>query len=130
MTWGKTIDFINYFGEVNLMEWKINHTLACPKTGTSFAQISTSNLRLILWYRGDYFLREGNIVATNPFGVIVNDRITEIEFIHAFPFTMQLWESFKTNTDCPGNQDPLITKCCRRPHCLLQNCPYGVTAKN
>jgi len=113
------------------MEWFVKQALACPKTGTAFAVVSCMrNLNLILWYRGDYFLHKGNILATSPFGVIANGRNRDITVIHAFPFSSSLWASFSNNIQCPGNTDCFINSCAKRPKCLFKNCPYGVTQEH
>lgn len=112
------------------MDWFIKHALVCPGTGTAFAIASCMrNLKLILWYRGDYFLREGNTLSTSPFGLIVNGKKRDLVIVHAFPFSSSLWDSFSNGIDCPGNTHPFIAECPKRPECLFKYCPYGVKAE-
>jgi len=108
------------------MEWFVKQALACPKTGTAFAVVSgVRNLDLILWYRGDYFLHKGNTLSTTAFGIVANDRKRDINVIHAFPFSPSLWASFSNNIQCPGNTEPFIHGCTKKPDCRFKHCPYG-----
>ncbi|NIY47455.1 anti-adapter protein IraM [Cedecea colo] len=110
------------------MDWFIKQTFVCPNTGTAFALATCMrNLKLILWYRGDYFLREGNILSTSPYGLIVNGKERELVIMHAFPFSSTLWTSFRNNIHCPGNNHPFIRECAERWKCLFENCPYGIS---
>lgn len=112
------------------MDWFIKQALACPNTGTTFAKASCMrNLKLILWYRGDYFLRQGNTLSTSPFGLIVNGKRRDLIIAHAFPFSPSLWNSLINNMDCPGNTDQFIAECPKRPKCMFKHCPYGVKTK-
>lgn len=46
------------------MEWSVENNLVCPTTGTAFALTSgAENLKFILWYKGDYFLRTGSVIS-------------------------------------------------------------------
>lgn len=113
------------------MEWFVKQALACPQTGTAFAAVSCMrNLNIILWYRGDYFLHKGNTISTTPVGITANDRKRDINIIHAFPFSPSLWASFSNNIQCPGNNDPFIDGCSKRPHCRFKNCPFGAMKEN
>ncbi|WES70223.1 anti-adapter protein IraM [Superficieibacter sp. HKU1] len=108
------------------MDWEIEHTLVCPVTGTGFAIASAvKNMKLILWYKGNYFLRKGNILTHSPFGVIVNGRRTSIAIIHTFHYSGALWNTFKNRISCPGNDDPTLTVCHRYKECVFTLCPYG-----
>lgn len=108
------------------MDWEIEQTLVCPKTGTGFAVASAvKNMKLIVWYKGNYFLRTGNILSHSPFGVIVNGRRTSIAIIHTFHYSGALWQTFKNRITCPGNDEPGIINCQHRKTCIFTLCPYG-----
>lgn len=45
------------------MQWNIENSLVCPVTGTGFSvAASAKNLKLIIWYSGDYFLSIGSVI--------------------------------------------------------------------
>ncbi|QFH71681.1 anti-adapter protein iraM [Enterobacter sp. E76] len=109
------------------MEWVVEKQLVCPSTGTFFALVSSArNLKLILWYKGSYFIRTGNSLNTGYFGVNIKGRARNIEIIHAFPFNPVLWNTFKSTMSCPGNDALLSCECNLAESCLFKICPYGI----
>ncbi|EPH6762619.1 anti-adapter protein IraM [Cronobacter dublinensis] len=109
------------------MDWKIVDTLASPDTGTTFTLVQTSyGLRYILWFKGDYFLRRGQVLATSPEGLLVDGRLREIAVIHAAPHSARLWQNLAEKTDCPGNAGATTTACPAGKRCLFKLCPYGL----
>ncbi|VFS11879.1 anti-adapter protein IraM [Citrobacter koseri] len=57
------------------MEWSVENNLVCPTTGTAFALTSgAENLKFILWYKGDYFLRTGSVISPEDSGVLANGK--------------------------------------------------------
>lgn len=107
------------------MDWNIQQFMVCPESGTMYSQVlSARNLRLILWCKGDYFLRQGSVLCCSPFGIVVNGKIRQIEVLHAFPYSPSLWDSLQGRSLCPGNGNPVINQCSRLAACVLQRCPY------
>ena len=109
------------------MDWTIIDSLANPDTGTYFALAQTSsNLKLILWCQGDYFLRENNVLSTGAAGLYVDGRLRNVAVMHAAPFNPQLWQAMVRNTQCPGNDKSCTTCCPEERTCLFTLCPYGM----
>jgi len=109
------------------MEWKIIDSLACPETGTLFAAAtSPRNLKLILWYQSDLFLRSGHRLSTTISGMVINGRFNKMNIIHAFPFSSQLWTSLIHRTACPANLSDFNGLCLNMATCQFIRCPYGV----
>lgn len=109
------------------MEWVVEKQLVCPSTGTCFALVSSAkNLKLILWYKGSYFIRAGNTIRTGYFGININGRARNIEILHAFPYNIILWNTFKSTMCCPGNEALISCECTRAESCLFKICPYGI----
>lgn len=111
------------------MEWVVENQLVCPQTGTFFALASgAKNLKLILWYKGNYFIRSGNVIRTGYFGLHINGRARSLEILHAFPFSQPVWNTFKSAMNCPGNDGNMANRCLNAEPCLFQLCPYGLTS--
>ncbi|WAH52837.1 anti-adapter protein iraM [Pseudescherichia vulneris] len=109
------------------MEWKIIDSLASPGTGTFFAAVSSPrNLKLILWYRSDFFLRSGHSISTSNIGFAINGRLRKIKILHAFPFSTELWTNFINTTNCPGNSPNFKGPCLNSASCRFKECPYGI----
>ncbi len=109
------------------MEWKIIDSLASPTTGTFFAATSSPrNVKLIIWYRSDFFLRSGHRISTNNIGLVVNGRLYKIDIIHAFPFSAELWANFIKTTNFPGNSPNFNGPCLNTTICQFKQCPYGI----
>lgn len=113
------------------MDWKIIDSLASPDTGSFFSIAQTSkNLKLILWCKGDYFLRQGNILTTAALGLLVDGRPRTISVIHASPYNPHIWQNLVNKTNCPGNTKAVLTACQKGSGCLFALCPYGLKAYN
>lgn len=113
------------------MEWDIDAMLASPCTGTAFARATSGKgLRLIIWYKGSWFLRPDNKLITSQVGLFVNDKPRDINIIHCFPYSDALWESLKSNAQCPGNSEPRLDNCQQVQNCLFKLCPYGIPIDN
>ncbi|KAF1367544.1 hypothetical protein [Yokenella regensburgei] len=109
------------------MNWEIKNMLVCPDSGTAYAvAASPGDLDIIVWYKGSYFLRPGNMLTTSDLGLFVNGRQRDIELISCFPYTNSLWLYFQVRTECPGNNNQLLTNCPCEARCLFPYCPYGV----
>ncbi|EPN9363791.1 anti-adapter protein iraM [Cronobacter muytjensii] len=109
------------------MDWKIVDTLASPDTGTTFTLVETPyGLRYILWFKGDYFLRRGQILSTCNEGLRVDGRLRAISIIHAAPYSGRLWQNLAEKTNCPGNAGETTGACPGGKRCLFKLCPYGL----
>lgn len=109
------------------MEWKIIDSLASPITGTFFAAVSSPrNLKLILWYQSDFFLRSGHRLSTNNFGIAIDGRLKKINIIHTIPFRPQVWTDLIKKTGCPGNLPVFNGQCLNTKLCKFKQCPYGI----
>lgn len=63
---------VNYW-RASSMEWNIENSLVCPLTGTGFSvAASARNLKLIIWYNGDYFLNIGSVINITQDDVFIN----------------------------------------------------------
>lgn len=112
------------------MQWNIENSLVCPVTGTGFSvAASAKNLKLIIWYSGDYFLSIGSVINITQNEVFINGVPGDLQVIHAFPYTENLWSTFSKNIECPGNQNPMLLICNRRSLCKFALCPYGARQK-
>lgn len=112
------------------MEWNIENSLVCPITGTGFSVASSAkNLKLIIWYNGDYFLNIGSVVNITKNEVFINGEPGDLQVIHAFPYTEKLWLTLSTYIQCPGNHNPALLICNRRNLCKFILCPYGARQK-
>lgn len=108
------------------MKWLIEKNLVCPSTGVCFALLSgLKNLRMVLFYQGDYFLREGSMLRTSEFGLVINGMIRKIKIIHFLPFNHSLWHTLEDKLGCPGNKAPLLNECDKKTKCVFKLCPYG-----
>lgn len=108
------------------MNWEVEKFIACPDTGTIFNVVTSArNLRLILWSKSDYFLREGSVINNSPFGMAVNGKIRRLHILRTFPYSPSLWDIFTEKTQCPGNADPWLTCCGLHKKCMFSLCPYG-----
>ncbi len=113
------------------MKWKIIDSLACPKTGTFFAAASSPrNMKLILWYQSDFFLRAGHSLSTSLSGMVINGRFCKMHIIHAFPFSCQLWTDLIQRTTCPANLPDFNDSCLISTSCKFRRCPYGIRTES
>ncbi len=70
------------------MYWVVEERMVCPRTGTIFIHVLTvKNLRLIIWFKGDYFISPGSVLVTGPFGIAVDGRLRQLHILRAFPYT-------------------------------------------
>lgn len=108
------------------VRWEVNYTVFCPETGTAFAVIrSVKNLRLILWYKGEYWLNKNSEIETAASGLIVNGKVRDITILNVFPFNKDLWIDLILKSRCPGNSDPYIRRCSHPVICRFSLCPFG-----
>ncbi len=78
------------------MRWNITDMLVSPATGTAFALARTQQDKaVIVWYRGHYFLRPGNILVTDSKGIIIDGRMHEFKVIHTMPYFPTIWKTLK-----------------------------------
>ena len=120
---------VNY-RRASSMQWNIENSLVCPVTGTGFSvAASAKNLKLIIWYSGDYFLSIGSVINITQNEVFINGVPGDLQVTHAFPYTENLWSTFSKNIECPGNQNPMLLICNRRSLCKFALCPYGARQK-
>ena len=101
------------------MQWNIENSLVCPVTGTGFSVAAS----------GDYFLSIGSVINITQNEVFINGVPGDLQVIHAFPYTENLWSTFSKNIECPGNQNPMLLICNRRSLCKFALCPYGARQK-
>ncbi|WP_236328806.1 hypothetical protein [Enterobacter quasihormaechei] len=81
------------------MEWKVVETIASPESGTLFCKVETHyGLNYILWLKGDYYVRAGEIITTSSQGILINDRRRRVWIAQAMPFTSIGWMGFKRKT--------------------------------
>lgn len=108
------------------MYWVVENRMVCPRTGTFFIHVLTvKNLRLIIWYKGEYFISIGSVLITGPFGIAVDGRLRSLQILRTFPFKPTFWSTFLENSCCPGNDGMLVTRCERHRDCVFALCPYG-----
>lgn len=113
------------------MEWKIIDSLVSPTTGTFFAAASsTRNLKLILWYQSDFFLRSGHSLSTSSIGIVINGQFRKLYILHTFPFTTEAWNDLIQKTGCPGNAPNFNGPCLNITSCQFKQCPYGIKKYN
>ncbi|MGF6237440.1 hypothetical protein ABIE02_003611 [Leclercia sp. 1548] len=57
------------------MEWKIVEIVASPDSGTIFGKVETPyGLNYILWFKGGYYVRPGEVVTMTETGMLINHR--------------------------------------------------------
>ena len=109
------------------MRWNITDMLVSPATGTAFALARTQHDKaVIVWYRGHYFLRPGNILVTDSKGIIMDGRMHEFKVIHTMPYFPTIWNTLKNSCSCPGNDNISLRECDKQNECLFPLCPYGI----
>ncbi|WLI77447.1 anti-adapter protein iraM [Kosakonia sp. H02] len=109
------------------MRWNITDMLVSPTTGTAFAVARTlNNKALIIWYRGDYFLRPGDLLLTDLKGIIIEGRMRDFKVIHTMPYFPTIWNTLKKSCRCPGNDNISLRECNNQEGCLFELCPYGI----
>jgi len=109
------------------MRWNITEMLVSPTTKTAFAKAGfTDELSVIIWYKGSYFLRPGNILHTTSLGEFVNGEARDFTIIHSMPWSADAWYKLKTKTNCPGNYNSSLRFCDKQDTCLFELCPYGI----
>lgn len=109
------------------MRWDIMDMLLSPTTGTAFAVAkSTADLSVIIWYRGEYFLRPNNHLRTNGEHVYIDGKRQEFRIIHAMPFFPFIWQTLKNSCHCPGNDNVSLRTCEKQQSCIFELCPYGI----
>ncbi|MDH1345407.1 hypothetical protein NFK05_12760 [Klebsiella michiganensis] len=91
------------------MQWNIENSLVCPVTGTGFSvAASAKNLKLIIWYSGDYFLSIGSVINITQNEVFINGVPGDLQVIHAFPYTENYGQHFQRILNAPV----IRTLCC------------------
>ncbi|AMO49632.1 hypothetical protein GA0061071_105148 [Kosakonia oryzendophytica] len=109
------------------MHWNITDMLVSPATGTAFALArNTSELSVIIWYKGSYFLRPNNKLKTDAQGVIVDGKSRNFNIVHTMPFFPSVWRTIKNSCNCPGNDNVSLRNCDQQQDCLFELCPYGI----
>ena len=108
------------------MEWIIEKSLVCPVTGTGFSLAAAAkNLKLIIWYTGEYFLRTGTVIHISKKVVTVNGKPVFVNILHIFPYAREIWQTLAQRILCPGNNNPLLQICNQMKTCKFTLCPYG-----
>ncbi|MGY5956977.1 anti-adapter protein iraM [Kosakonia sp. BK9b] len=108
------------------MRWNITDMLVSPSTGTAFAVArSAAEQEIILWYKGDYFLRPDDTLHITREGHVIDEKERKLTLIHALPYFPTLWRTIKKSTACPGN-DNVSLRNCEKPECVFELCPYGI----
>ncbi|MFE4110207.1 anti-adapter protein iraM [Kosakonia sp. YIM B13611] len=109
------------------MRWDITDMLLSPTTGTAFAVARNSeNLSVIVWYRGNYFLRPNNHLHTDGSRVSIDGKLQNFRVIHTMPFFPAIWRTLKNSCHCPGNDNVSLRNCEKQQTCLFELCPYGI----
>lgn len=109
------------------MRWNITEMLVSPTTKTAFALArSTPELAVIVWYKGNYFLRPDNILHTHPEHFTVDGKARDFNIIHTLPFFPSVWQTLKRGCLCPGNDDVSLRTCENQTLCEFELCPYGI----
>ncbi|WP_288790362.1 hypothetical protein [uncultured Enterobacter sp.] len=109
------------------MEWKVVEIIASPESGTLFCKVETHyGLNYILWLKGDYYVRAGEIITTSSQGILINDRRRRVWIAQAMPFTSIGWMGFKKKNACPGNRQEMDRPCTVETPCQFRLCPFGL----
>jgi anti-adapter protein IraM len=117
----------NIASKEDFMEWKVVETIASPESGTIFCKVETQyGLNYILWLKGDYYVRTGEIITTSNQGILINDRRRRVWIAQAMPFTSIGWMGFIQKNACPGNRQEMDRPCTAEPPCQFKLCPFGL----
>ncbi len=109
------------------MEWKIVETVASPETGTFFGKVETSyGLNYILWFKGDYYVRPGEVVMMTEKGILIDDRRRPVWIAHVMTYSSVRWLGFRMKNECPGNRRDMSQQCDRELPCRFKLCPFGL----
>lgn len=109
------------------MEWKIVETIASPETGTFFGKVETTyGLNYILWFKGDYYVRPGEVVTMTEKGILIDNRRRRVWIAHAMPYSSIRWLGFRMKNECPGNRCELNQRCNSTAQCRFKLCPFGL----
>ncbi|ANG94884.1 anti-adapter protein IraM [Lelliottia amnigena] len=124
--WNAEHDGANTFKE-GFMEWKIVETVASPETGTIFGKVETSyGLNYILWFKGDYYVRTGEVVTMTEKGILIDNRRRRVWVAHAMPYSSVRWLGFRMKNECPGNRRETRQRCDHTLPCQFKLCPFGL----
>ena len=108
-----------------MVRWEVSYTVFSPETGTAFAVVRSVKKRLILWYKGEYWLNKNSEIEITATSLTINGKIRDITVLNVFPFNTDLSIDVILKNSCPGNTSPLI-RCCRHPViCRFSPCPFG-----
>lgn len=116
---------INYWSALS-MQWNIENSLVCPVTGTGFSvAASAKNLKLIIWYNGDYFWTLVRLLTSPK----MKCSLTASPAIYRL-FTLSLYGNPVVNV-CPvyrlsGQWESMLLICNRRSLC---NSPCAPTVR-
>lgn len=117
--------------ERGFMEWKIVEIVASPDTGTIFGKVETPyGLNYILWFKGDYYVRTGEIVTMTEKGILIDNRRKRVWIAHAMPYSSIRWLGFRMKNECPGNRREVGQVCDRELPCQFKHCPFGLMRDN
>ena len=109
------------------MEWKVIEIIASPDTGTIFGRVETHyGLNYILWFKGEYYLRPGEVITTCKQGILVDNRRRRVWVVHAIPFSSTRWMGLQRLNDCPGNRQNAEQSCPVDKPCRFTLCPFGL----
>lgn len=109
------------------MEWKIVETIASPETGTFFGRVETTyGLSYILLFKGDYYVRPGEVVTMTEKGILIDNRRRRVWIAHAIPYSSICWLGFRMKNDCPGNRREMSQRCESESPCQFTLCPFGL----
>jgi len=110
------------------MEWKIVEIVASPDSGTIFGKVETPyGLNYILWFKGDYYVRPGEIVTMTETGMLINHRRQRVWIAQTMPYSSIRWLGFRMKNECPGNRHDGSQRCDRELPCQFKHCPFGLT---
>lgn len=109
------------------MEWKIVETVASPETGTLYGKVETSyGLNYILWFKGDYYVRPGEVVMMTEKGMLIDNRQRRVWIVQAMPYSSIRWLGIRMKNECPGNRREMSQRCDSGLPCQFKLCPFGL----
>lgn len=111
---------------VTSKNWISLGTIVSPITGTFFTTIITQhNHKYVLWYKGDYLIKTGDLIKVCNSGFLIADQLRQINIIQIDKHSATLWRVMQNMSSCPGDTEPENMHCTSTARCIFTTCPHG-----
>lgn len=106
--------------------WICLGSIVSPITGTFFTTIITQhNHKYVLWYKGDYLIKTGEVIKVCNNDFFIADQLRQINIIQIDKHSTTLWRVMQNMSSCPGDTEPEKMHCTSTARCIFTTCPHG-----